>query len=169
MKKRFCLLLLPLLLLGCAQPENLETVSDVHLVPTLPQPQPVWFWLPEGAAVDADLSAEEGTLYLCEEFTAASLTLPGGDLERTLREVTGYALSRLEPISRKDPLGTRWECAWASLGEEGELIARTLILDDGAYHYTLTLQARAEKGAAVAPTWQEIFRTFTLGSREPEK
>ncbi len=167
MKKWLCVLLCALFLSGCSQPEAMETVNDIYAVPELPEAQEVFFWLPEGAA----LSVSEGTgeLYVCDDFTALVQVFSSGDLDATVRAVTGYGKDRLELLGWKTAQGQRWECAWASAGENGDQIARTLIVDDGNYHYTLTLQAEAEKGGELALDWNEIFQTFELGREEITK
>ena len=167
MKKWFVLLLCALLLCACSEPQALETVNDTYVAPELPEAQTTHFWLPEGAA----LSVSEGTgeLYICEDFTALVQVFASGDLDATVRAVTGYGKDRLELLGWKTAQGQHWECAWASAGENGDLIARTLILDDGNYHYTLTLQADAEKGGELALDWSEIFQTFELGREEITK
>lgn len=167
MKKWLMTVLCVLVLAGCAQPEDLETVNDTYVIPEIPEAQQVGFWLPEGAA----LSVSEGTgeLYLCDDFTALVQVFSSGDLDATLRSVTGYGKEKLELLGWKTEQGQRWECAWVSAGEAGDQIARTLILDDGNYHYTLTLQAEAEKGGELADAWNEIFRTFELGKEEITK
>ena len=167
MKKWLVMLLCTLLLTGCSQPETLETVDDAYVIPEIPEAQQVSFWLPEGAS----LTVSEGTgeLYVCDDFTALVQIFASGDLEATVRAVTGYEKDRLELLGWKTAQGQRWECAWASAGESGDQIARTLILDDGNYHYTLTLQAEAEKGGELSDAWSEIFQTFELGREEITK
>ena len=119
--------------------------------------------------IQALVSEGTGELYICEDFTALVQVFASGDLDATVRAVTGYGKDRLELLGWKTAQGQRWECAWASAGENGDLIARTLILDDGNYHYTLTLQADAEKGGELALDWSEIFQTFELGREEITK
>ena len=167
MKKWLVFCLCALLLAGCSRPEALETVNDTYVIPELPEAEKVSFWLPDGAALTVSEGA--GELYVCEDFTALVQVFSSGDLDATLRAVTGYGKERLELLGWKTAQGQHWECAWACAGEAGDQIARTLILDDGNYHYTLTLQAEAAKGGALALTWNDIFQTFELGEKESTK
>ena len=167
MKKTLAFILCALLLTGCAQPTALQTVSDTYGVPEIPEAEKVSFWLPDGAALTVSEGA--GELYVCEDFTALVQVFSSGDLAATVRAVTGYEKEKLELLGWKTPQGQHWECAWASAGEAGDQIARTLILDDGNYHYTLTLQAEAAKGGELALTWNDIFQTFELGKEEITK
>jgi len=165
-KKWLWILAIILVLSGCGKPESFETVSDEVLEPTLPAAADTVFWLPGEAAQAVFQEEAQRELYLCGDFTAAVQTLPGGDLDATLRSVTGFSRERLQLIARKDPVGERYVCAWASAGEAGDLVGRTLILDDGNYHYTLTLTADADKSGDLALTWQDIFASFTLSQGE---
>lgn len=167
MKKLLYVLFLGLLLTGCGEPEAFETMSDQYLVPETPEAQNTSFWLPEGAALQ--VSGGEGELYLCDDFTVSVQTFSSGDLDATLRSVTGYGKDRLSLLQWKTAQGTRTDCAWASVGEAGDLVARTLVLDDGNYHYTLTVQADAEKAADLAATWADMFHSFKLGEEEITK
>ena len=167
MKKWILICAVLLGLTGCGQPEVLETVSDTYEIAQLPEAEETSFWLPEGAALS--VSGGEGKLYVCDDFTASVQVLVSGDLDATLRSVTGYNRDRLELLGWKTNQGQRWECAWACAGEAGDTVARTLVLDDGNYHYTLTVQADAEKGGELALIWQEVFNSFRLGQEEITK
>lgn len=167
MKKLLIAVLVCLLLQGCGQPEVFETMSDQYLVPETPEAQETSFWLPEGAALQ--VSGGSGEMYLCDDFTVSVQTFPSGDLDATLRSVTGYGKDRLSLLQWKTAQGTRTDCAWASQGEEGDLVARTLVLDDGNWHYTLTVQADAQKAAELAATWADMFHSFKLGQEEITK
>lgn len=164
MKKWVGILVCMLLFTGCGQPEAFETMSDRYQIPEPSEPQNTTVWLPEGLVEQASENGQE--LYLGEDFSAWVQILPSGDLDATLRAVTGYSREKLELLGRETDQGHRWECAWTCAGEEGDLVARTLVVDDGSYHYTLTVQAAAEKAGQLALTWQEMFRLFRLGQEE---
>ena len=166
MKKWLWILAIVLALSGCGKPESFETVSDEVLEPTLPVAADTVFWLPGEASQAVFQDGEQKELYLCGDFTAAVQTFAGGDLDATLRSVTGFSRERLQLIGRKDPVGTRYVCAWTSAGETGDLVGRTVVLDDGNYHYTLTLTADASKSGDLALTWQDISASFTLSQGE---
>ena len=88
MRKCVYFLLSLFLLAGCAQQETFETISD-----EIPSAEPVSarqvnLTLPEEAAVPASES-ESGKLYLCDGYEILLQTLPAGNLDATLRNVTG--------------------------------------------------------------------------------
>ena len=160
MKKLMCILVMLCLLTGCGSEKVLETVEDVYS-PQEIAPMELSLTLPEGASV-MTLSSQMERLYLCDGFTVTVQTLQGGDLNRTVKETTGYEADRLTLIATEKGEIACYRFSWASLGEGGDQVARTLILDDGCYHYAVTVMAPAEKAGALADTWQEILSSVSL-------
>ena len=160
MKKLFLILAMLCLLTACTGEKTLETVEDVY-APQDEIPMVVDVTLPEEAFVQT-LSSSAGRLYLCDGFTVTVQTFQGGDLNRTVKETTGYSLDRLTVLETiKDDL-TCYRLSWASLGEGGDQAARTLILDDGCYHYAVTVMAPAENAGALTDTIQGILASVNL-------
>ena len=144
------------LLTGCRSPESYETMTDLYFTPTLPEPAEIAVWLPENAALSVLEDETAGTLYLCDGYTVSVQTMESGDLDATLCAVTGYGKKELHGIGwRRDGI-SRYECAWASAGEGGDQVGRTVVLDDGNYHYVVTVMGQAELAGAMADTWQTI-------------
>lgn len=160
MKKLGILLGLLLLLTGCGGNEVFENVEDVY-APITQTPMKLSLHLPDSAAVTT-VSGNSGTLYVCDDFTVAVETFQGGDLQRTVKTVTGFTLDRLTVIQREKDGITAYRCVWTSAGEGGDQVARSLILDDGAFHYAVTVMAPAENVSALEDGWQEIFSSVTL-------
>ena len=160
MKKLFLILAMLCLLTACAGEKTLETVEDVY-APQETDPKLVHLTLPEEAAAQT-LSSAAGQLYLCNGFTVTVQTFRGGDLNRTVKETTGYTLDRLTLMETAKDSVTCYRLSWVSLGEGGDQAARTLILDDGCYHYAVTVMAPAENAGALTDTWQEIFASVSL-------
>ncbi len=160
MKKLSILCVLLLLLSGCGGENVFETVEDVY-APVAETPKKVSVALPDSAAVTT-VAGSSGTLYVCDGFTVAVETLIGGDLNKTVKTVTGFSLDRLTVMERKQDGITAYRCVWTAAGEGGDQVARSLILDDGKFHYAVTVMAPAEDGAALEDAWQEIFSSVTL-------
>lgn len=160
MKKVSILLALLLLLTGCGGNEVFERVEDVY-APVEETPKKLALSLPKEAAV-ATVSGSSGTLYLCDGYTVAVETLSGGDLNRTFRSVTGYSSDRLTVMAREKDGITAYRCVWTSAGEGGDQIGRSLILDDGAFHYAVTVMASASDATALQDAWQSLFQSVTL-------
>lgn len=164
MRKLCAALLLALLLAGCGAPKDFETMTDTYEIPRAAIAQQPVMYMPEEAALTVSSSECAGSLYLCDGYTVAVQTLESGDLSATLRAVTGYSGEELLVMQRfEDPV--RYECAWAAAGEGGDQVGRTVILDDGSYHYTLTLMCDARDAGELAQTWQEILDSFGLNQK----
>ena len=159
MKKLVMVLLMLGLLAGCSGADY-EGVQDVYATQPLPQPAQMLVSLPPDA-VQMD-SQEAGSLWMCQDYTASVTTMQAGDLEATLREVTGCEKDQLEVFSWEEAGLTRIECTWVSAGEGGDQVARAVILDDGNYHYALTLQTSAESLGDLREDWQQVISTVTL-------
>lgn len=162
MKKLLCVLLATVLLTGCTQPKDFETMSDSFEQPDLPQPKEVFLNLPEDAAKAVLEATGTGTLYLCDGYSVALQTLPAGNLDATLREVTGYGREKIRLWEKKEGDISRFVCVWTAAGEGGDQMGKTTILDDGNYHYVLSVMAAAEDAGKLAETWQQLLDSFSI-------
>ena len=160
MKKLSILCVLLLLLSGCGGKGAFETVEDVY-APMAETPKKISVQLPSSAAVTT-VAGSAGTLYLCDGFTLSVETLTGGDLQKTVKSVTGFSFDRLTVMEREKDGITAYRCVWTAAGEGGDQVARSLILDDGVFHYAVTVMAPAENGASLESAWQDIFSSVTL-------
>lgn len=162
MKKWIGALCATLLLSGCGTPEVFETMSDVYVQEQLPAAARASITLPQDAAVEVLEDGSGGCIYLCDGYSITIQTLQAGNLDSTLRAVTGYGADRLQLLERTDGMATRYACVWAAAGEGGDQVGRAVILDDGNYHYVLTVMAEAEQAAQLRQTWQTITDSFGL-------
>ena len=164
MKKYAVILAVVFLLAACGSQETFETVADAYQIPAAAAaPGTISINIPENAASPV-FSGEEGILYQCDGYDISVLTLESGDLDRTLRSVTGYGRENIAVISTQDGNLTRYDCAWTAVGEGGELVSRTMILDDGNYHYAVTATADAGSTRELVPAWKDIFDSVHLDS-----
>ena len=56
----------------------------------------------------------------------------------------------------------RYEFVWAATGETGDRLGRGTVLDDGNYHYCLTVQRPAEGTGDAQIVWSQVFSSFSL-------
>ena len=160
--KKYCLLLLmSLLLCGCKQQETLETISDEMLLPVMAQPKNIAVALPGEAALPV-VENDAGRIYLCDEYEIVLQTLDGGDLDRTMQTVSGMERDQLTMMETIADDVTRYEFVWTSAGERGEQLGRGVILDDGSYHYCLSVLRNAEKADKSQINWNQVFGSFRL-------
>lgn len=162
MKKMGIVLLIVLLLAGCGSPVDYETMSDVYLEPEQPQAAGMLVVLPPDAAVMTAESQDSGSIWLCDGYSVMTQILNGGDLDATLRSVTGYGREQLPVIELEEDGLKRWECVWTCAGEGGDQVGRAVILTDGTYHYVLSLLTDAALAGELADTWQQITGSFSL-------
>ena len=160
-KMRIGVALLALCLCACGAEETLETVSDEIVQPVAAQMQQIYLELPGEAASPAVESGAD-RLYQCETYDIRVQTLAGGDLNNTIRELTGYQRESLTVMhSVRDHLDC-YEFVWASAGEDGDLVGRAMILDDGSYHYCVSVLGDADWASENQVYWEEIFDSFRL-------
>ena len=57
----------------------------------------------------------------------------------------------------------RYEFVWTSMGEDGQRLGRAVVLDDGNYHYTMTVLRDADTTENTQIVWSDVFRSFNLG------
>ena len=160
MKKAVILLPLVLLLFGCSE-KNYETVSDAYVQPPRVAAQ-TQLALPEDGSMVAVANAAAGTVYLCDGYCVTVSTLVAGDLDATLRATTGFSRSQLPVIELQDGENRRYECVWAAAGEGEDQIGRAVILDDGSFHYVLTVMGNASEAGSLEGQWQQILDSFSL-------
>ena len=156
------MIVLCVLLTGCSQPQTFETMSDVYYEPKAPAADTITFSVPQDAAVTVMENGESGTIYLCDGYCIVTQTVAAGDLDATLRNVTGFPREKLQIIQREQGNTARYECAWAAAGEGGDQVGRAVILDDGDYHYVLSVMADASAAGELMQQWQVLFDTLSI-------
>ena len=166
MRKLWLLPVLILLLSGCAAPESFETMADIYEEPELPEAQPVSILLEEAAVAVSD---EEDWLYLCDDYCVMVQTFAGGDLEGTLREVTGFSRDKLTLMEYRRGDLSCYECVWVSAGEGSDQVGKLRLLDDGNHHYVLSVMAPASQAPELTDTWEKLFESFRLGELDTTK
>lgn len=161
MKIWIVVLVLVLTLAGCAEKEVFETVADEQIVPVMAQPGSITVKLPEEAALPVSES-DSGRLYICQDYEIALQTLASGDLDASLRSVSGYGkddLTILETLRSDMPC---YEFTWTCAGESGDRIGQGILMDDGNYHYVMTALWDAEKTESMQLSWSEVFSSFDI-------
>lgn len=160
--KKCWILVIALLLAGCGAQQTLETISDVYAQPVSASIQQVIVDVPQDAGVAVLQSDDTGKLYLCDGYTVTVQTMEAGDLEKTLRTVTGYSKEELSILQTQQENVKRYECVWTAAGEAETQVGRACVLDDGDYHYTVTVMAGESLAGELSQTWKELFDSFRL-------
>lgn len=166
MKRFLAVLLLMVFLTGCSTQQTMETITDILDVSATAKVQQIQLSLPEEAALATLENEDTGKLYLCDGYSIAVQTMESGDLDRTLRQTTGFSREQLTVITTQREDFVRYDCAWSAVGEGGDQTCRGAVLDDGYYHYVITVMADADKAGRLNATWQHILDSAALVSTD---
>ena len=162
MKKIAMALLLALLLSGCGAEETLETVADdIPLQPVMAEPAEISVRLPDNA-VSPVLESDTEQVYLSEDYEIAIETRSSGDIGGTITALTGFAPEQLTIMHTKQEAADRYEFVWVSAGENGDRLGRAVVLDDGSYHYCMSVLRDAENQKKSQVVWSDVFSSFSL-------
>lgn len=163
MKKVWVVMLCVLCLTGCSSAQTMETISDDIAVSA------------DAVAgrVNLSLFAEEASviegesgdkIYMCDDFAVSVQTLTGGDLDKSVQTVTGFS-KEVMTVMQTDRNGVpAYECAWSAAGEGADQVCRAVILDDGNYHYAVTVMADYTRAGELAETWQDILNSVQIST-----
>ena len=162
MKKWIMLVLLALLLQGCAAQEVFETVEDAYQPGVLPAAAQISLHLPDEQALMALENENREVLYLYEDYTVSIQTMQSGNIAQTLREVTGYAVEELTLLQTMADGCRRYQCVWTSAGETGNQIGRLCVLDDGVYHYVVAVMGHEAVAGEMTGVWQDMLDSFDI-------
>lgn len=162
MKKCVMFVLIVLALAGCGAEETFETIADEFVQSAAAPLREVILERPEEAVLPASES-DAGTLYLCDGYEISVQTLPAGDLEASVYRITGFTKDRVEVISTQPGTYRRYDLVWSTLGEQGDQVGRAAILDDGSYHYVLSVLAEADRAGEFEQVFRELFESYALG------
>ena len=161
MKQLWIIGALCLLLAGCGGQETMETISDDLVTPVLAQPRKITLELPEDAVTPV-LEGDSEQLYFTDEYQILVETVSGGDLDATVRSLSGCDRERLTLVETEQDGGARYDVVWAAAGEDGDLLGRAAILDDGSYHYCLSVLRPADTTRTTQISWRDVFGSFGL-------
>jgi len=156
-----CVLLCALLLAGCGRQETFETVADEPVVSVMAQPRQTKVELPDDAVAPVLESGSE-QVWMCDDYELIIQTLESGDLSETVQTISGYPKEELTIMETQNQNVTRYEFVWASAGEKGDCLGRAVVLDDGNYHYCMSVLRDAADTEKSQIVWNEVFRSFTL-------
>lgn len=153
MRKYWIFVVTAMLLAGCStQADTFEYVADVEQT-AAPVMRRLTVVLPEAAESPVS-ETDNCAIYECDGYEICLQTLASGNLDSSIRTLTGFERERLT-VMRTDREGTDcYQFVWAS-GEDQ--VGRGMVLDDGCYHYCVTVFGE-ESGE-----WDSIFDSVELG------
>lgn len=162
MKKWIAGIGIAILLCGCGAQPTFETVTDDDALPVLAVTRKIDLDLPKDASQPVMKTDGGDTLYICNGYTLTMQTLPGGDLDRTMRQITGYGKNQLRSVRTRISMADRYDLVWSAAGEGGDQVLRAVVLDDSQNHYVITVSADAENAGDLQKTWNQLLRSVSL-------
>ena len=162
MKKWIAMIGVAVLLAGCGAKATFETVTDDDALPVSVVVRRIDLELPKEASQPVMKTDGGDTLYMCNGYTLTMQTLPGGDLDRTMRQITGYGKDQLHSVRTRIPMADRYDLVWSAAGEGGDQILRAAVLDDGQNHYAVTVSADAESAGDLQKNWNQLLGSVSL-------
>lgn len=164
MKKLILVLGLAAILSGCAAQQTFETVQDVYAAPAALHQ--LRLTLPDEAALFVMEDGSGSCFYECDGYTLTTQTLAGGELDQTLRLLTGYGADGLTVITTSRDGLRRYDGVWTAAGEGGDQVGRFTVLDDGTNHYAVTVMAEANAAGDLDDTWDALLGSACLVSTD---
>ena len=158
MKRWVWVVLLTGLLCGCRAQETLETVNDEWITPVMAQPREISVRMPEDTVAPV-LEQDNRRLYMAQDYEIMLETLPSGDLNDTILALSGYEKAQLTVLETQQGDADRYDFVWTTAGETGDRLGRAVILDDGDYHYCMSVLRDPEEALIV---WRDVFESFSL-------
>jgi hypothetical protein len=158
--KKWMFLLLMILLTGCGAQETFETVADELVLPAMAQPRFVCVDLPGETAMPV-IENDHGRIYVCNDYEILLQTVESGDLEETVQMISGLSEKDITMLGTGSEDVRRYEFVWASAGEGGDKAGRAVILDDGNYHYCLSVLRNTDREKTQV-NWDQVFSSFQL-------
>lgn len=159
MKKWWLVLALCILLYGCGTKETFETVDDADAQPVVQQKKEILLTVEEDAVI---LESDTGVMYLCDGYEVSAQIVSAGNLSGTLRDLTGFGAESMTVIETAASGMDRYEGVWTSAGEGGDMVGRVVVIDDGVWHYCVTISCPAEDAPALQQTWQKILSSVAI-------
>lgn len=164
MKIIVCLLVLALMLSGCGT-QVYETLGNVaHVGQTQQKAREILLEMPQDASVLTASGAD--ILYICDGYTLSLQNMPSGNLAATIRGLSGYDPAQLTVVETLCGDHKRYDWVWAAAGEQGDVLCRGAVLDDGNYHYSLCVSANTDRSGELNEVWNALFDSFCLAPKE---
>ncbi|MBO5891731.1 MAG: hypothetical protein J6Q30_03345 [Oscillospiraceae bacterium] len=155
------ILLLSVVLCGCSNVKTFEVISDNIVDFPSPTPAKVHLRLPDDATLSV-MNGSDGQSYEGDHYQIIVQTYPSGDLSQTLQLITGYSKNQLNVMEVTEDNLNKYLCAWSAVSEEGELVGRCAVLDDGRYHYCLSVLVDAQMSGEIREDIDAIFADYSL-------
>lgn len=170
MKKWIWIIAASLALCGCGAEETpvFETVGEqAYEADAKPAAAQIGLMIPEEAMAEAMADDAGGEIYTWDDHTLQLQTLDGGDIQHTVESLTGMNYEDLTVMHYQKGELDYYQTVWSAAGEEGTLLGRALIADDGYYHYCVSLLSPEESDSQ--EVYDRLCASFSVMNGDVEK
>jgi hypothetical protein len=159
-KKWWIILCCAVLFTGCASSDTFENVDDELLQPVMAQVGQINLVLPPEASSQTMLGSDTDKLYFCDGYTAMVQIMDRGDLDKTCRRLCGFGADGVNILETAAGTGKRYDWVWTAAGEGGDVLGRAAVIDDGKYHYCVSLLADDDTAGELEGSWSKLLNSF---------
>ena len=166
MKKIVWILAALLCFSGCGDAARpmMETLADEIVEPAAAEPKPMAVWLPDDAAAQTMAEGESVQCYTWDDCELRLQTLDGGDILATLSKLTGQDPQKLTVMEYERDGLQFYQTVWSMTGEEGIMLGRCMVADDGSHHYCISLTS--PENTDVGEDYAQICASLDLSGEE---
>ncbi len=170
MKKWIWIVGIMVALAGCGAEDQpvFETVGpDAYVQDVKPMAGQISLSIPEEASQMAMAEDGGGSVYTWDGHSLQLLTMDGGNIHKTVETLTGMDYEGLTVMSYEKGALTYYQTVWSAAGEDGTMLGRALIADDGYYHYCVSLLSPEESDAQ--QVYDQLCASFSITDGTAEK
>lgn len=163
MKQVLLVLVMTLLFAGCTGETEpvFETVGNVSYEQgTPPAAQTIYIDVPDEATAQTMAGEDSPQIYTWEGYELRVETMEAGNVDATIQTITGLPAEKLTVMEQKIQDLNLYQTVWSTAGEEGVLLGRAMIADDGNYHYCVSLVSPEEVDSS--QLYAQIVGSFSL-------
>ena len=161
MKQRLLFLMISVLIIpffGCSVNKNLpaECVSDTLDITTNPAMY-IESDVPQGATLS--LSRDDGlyALFTHPDYEITQEIFTAESWDAAFRHVSGRDQEELRPFFMGEHPQEKYRCTWTVAGEEGTDLCQCLIIHDGSFYYSISIQCAAEAACTYADAFSDLL------------
>ena len=161
MRKYWYILVACLFLTGCSTKETFETLGQIDHQQQIPaEAASVILSIPESASLE--VFGGDGRVYDCDGFALVIQTLSGGDIYATVQQISGFHPTKLTMLESSVGNAKRYDWVWTAMADNGQMMCRAAVLDDGNYHYCVYTMAPATDAGALTAQWNQLYGSVRL-------
>lgn len=167
MKRLLVLMMAAALMSGCAAEPVYETIGNA-MEDTQPviSPGKIELVLPEEAEMQVIEDEYGSKSYRIGDREVWTQICDGGDVSATLEKVTGIRADALTVMEHQVLDMPCHEIAWITTNEEGTFVARTAVLDDGNYHYCVSLMMPEADAEKLGDSFSELLSGVSISGTD---